>query len=61
MHTRGLKMGIYGDIGNFTCGGYPGDLGYMEKDANTFASWDVDSLKLDGCWFPTALMSVGKI
>ncbi len=48
IHGRGLKFGIYEDYGNFTCAGYPGILGHLETDANTFASWDVDYVKLDG-------------
>ena len=49
VHGKGLKLGIYGDWGTFTCGGYPGTLGYAEVDARTFANWTIDSLKLDGC------------
>lgn len=49
VHAKGLKLGIYGDWGTFTCGGYPGTLGYAEVDAKTFANWTIDSLKLDGC------------
>lgn len=29
--------------------GYPGSEFYLELDANTFAEWGVDMLKLDGC------------
>lgn len=47
---RGLKFGIYSDAGNLTCGEYPGSLGYEEIDAQTFADWGVDYLKLDGCF-----------
>ena len=43
-----MKFGIYEDYGNFTCAGYPGIIGHMDIDANTFASWDVDYVKLDG-------------
>ncbi|XP_039621579.1 alpha-N-acetylgalactosaminidase [Polypterus senegalus] len=51
VHARGLKLGIYGDLGTYTCGGYPGTtLDYIETDALTFASWGVDMLKLDGCY-----------
>ncbi len=32
-----------------TCDGRPGSLGYETKDANTFAAWGVDYLKLDSC------------
>ena len=49
VHGKGLKLGIYGDWGTFTCGGYPGSLGYTAIDAHTFANWTIDSLKLDGC------------
>ncbi|XP_037787232.1 alpha-N-acetylgalactosaminidase-like [Penaeus monodon] len=50
MHKRGLKFGIYEDYGNFTCAGYPGILGHLQKDAETFAEWGVDYVKLDGCY-----------
>lgn len=50
VHSRGLKFGIYEDYGNFTCAGYPGVLGHMDVDAQTFADWEVDYLKLDGCY-----------
>ncbi|GFR91502.1 alpha-N-acetylgalactosaminidase, partial [Elysia marginata] len=49
MHSKGLKLGIYEDFGSKTCAGYPGSEFYMETDANTFAEWEVDSLKFDGC------------
>lgn len=49
VHSLGLKLGIYGDIGTYTCGGYPGTENYIQTDAQTFASWGVDMLKLDGC------------
>ncbi|XP_008288909.1 alpha-N-acetylgalactosaminidase [Stegastes partitus] len=51
MHDRGLKLGIYGDMGTLTCGGYPGTpLDKIELDAQTFADWEVDMLKYDGCY-----------
>ncbi|RUS81951.1 hypothetical protein EGW08_010296 [Elysia chlorotica] len=49
MHSKGLKLGIYEDFGSKTCAGYPGSEFYMQIDANTFAEWEVDSLKFDGC------------
>lgn len=50
VHNRGLKLGIYADMGRFTCMGFPGTtLDKIEHDAKTFASWDVDYLKFDGC------------
>ncbi len=32
-----------------TCQRRPGSLGYEKKDANTYAAWSVDYLKLDSC------------
>ncbi|XP_035954185.1 alpha-N-acetylgalactosaminidase isoform X1 [Halichoerus grypus] len=50
-HSLGLKLGIYGDMGNFTCMRYPGTtLDKVIQDAQTFAEWKVDMLKLDGCF-----------
>jgi len=59
MHERGLKLGIYEDFGNETCGGYPGSLDYLQLDADTFAEWGVDSLKLDGCNVDLKKMNTG--
>lgn len=49
IHSKGLKFGLYEDYGTKTCEGYPGSLGYLEIDAQTFADWGVDYVKLDGC------------
>lgn len=49
MHARGLKLGIYGDVGTNTCAGYPGSYSHLYTDAQTFADWDVDMVKMDGC------------
>lgn len=49
VQERGFKLGIYGDSGNATCGKYPGSQGYEKIDAETFESWGIDYLKLDGC------------
>lgn len=50
VHARGLKLGLYSDIGLKTCEKYPGMAGHMEIDAETFASWEIDYLKVDGCF-----------
>ncbi|KRZ43636.1 Alpha-N-acetylgalactosaminidase, partial [Trichinella pseudospiralis] len=50
LHKRGLKLGMYTNIGSKTCMGYPGSGEDIEKDAETFASWEVDMLKVDGCF-----------
>ncbi|KAG7519009.1 alpha-galactosidase A [Solea senegalensis] len=56
IHSKGLKLGIYADIGKYTCAGYPGSLGYYETDALAFADWGVDLLKFDGCNMDRALV-----
>ncbi|XP_031765772.2 alpha-N-acetylgalactosaminidase-like [Galleria mellonella] len=50
IHERGLKFGIYQDGGKLTCAGYPGVLGHEKLDIETFVKWEVDYLKLDGCY-----------
>ncbi|XP_077164167.1 alpha-galactosidase A [Paroedura picta] len=59
VHSKGLKLGIYADVGNKTCAGFPGSYGYYELDAETFASWGVDLLKFDGCHSDTVDLLVG--
>ncbi|WP_370071621.1 NEW3 domain-containing protein [Streptacidiphilus sp. MAP5-3] len=53
LHKLGLKFGIYEDAGTQTCGGFPGSMGHWQQDADLFASWGVDYVKLDGCNVPT--------
>jgi hypothetical protein len=36
-------------------------LGYLDTDAETFASWNVDYVKLDGCYSHPRDMDRGKI
>lgn len=61
MHDRGLKLGIYGDMGSHTCGGYPGTpLDKIEIDAQTFADWEVDMFKFDGCYSNATEQEQGK-
>lgn len=50
VHSKGLKLGIYADVGNKTCAGFPGSFGHYDLDAQTFADWGVDLLKFDGCY-----------
>lgn len=57
LHSKDLKLGIYGDCGIKTCAGYPGQLSkfdseegnHFQIDAETFSDWEVDSFKFDGC------------
>ncbi|CAH1391697.1 unnamed protein product [Nezara viridula] len=50
LHSRGMKFGIYANLGTKTCAGYPGTITDIYKDADLFASWEVDFVKLDGCY-----------
>lgn len=59
VHSLGLKFGIYEDFGTLTCGGYPGIIDHLELDANTFAEWTVDYVKLDGCYADVQVMDYG--
>ncbi|PNF24276.1 Alpha-N-acetylgalactosaminidase [Cryptotermes secundus] len=59
IHSLGLKFGIYEDFGNYTCAGYPGVVGHMKTDAQTFADWEVDYVKLDGCYSEPEDMDTG--
>jgi len=49
VHSKGLKLGIYSDVGATTCGGYPGSRGHEYQDAITYASWGIDYVKYDWC------------
>lgn len=50
LHSMGMKFGMYSSAGIFTCGRFPGSLGFEQKDADLWASWDVDYLKYDNCF-----------
>ncbi|KAG8201188.1 hypothetical protein JTE90_028843 [Oedothorax gibbosus] len=50
VHAKGLKLGIYTDCGDKTCAGYPGSYKHYDIDAETFAEWGIDMLKVDGCY-----------
>jgi alpha-N-acetylgalactosaminidase len=65
VHSKGLLLGIYADVGSLTCGGYSG----LDMDANltsqqyvqdvaTFARWNVDALKVDGCYEDPSIMNI---
>ena len=49
VHAKGLKFGVYQDMGTETCDGFPGTVGHIETDAKTYAAWGVDFVKMDGC------------
>ena len=52
IHSKGLKLGIYSDAAQLTCGGCTASYGFEEQDARTFASWGIDYLKYDYCNAP---------
>lgn len=55
LHNKGFKFGLYTSAGVYTCNHgerpkpIPGSYGHYEADAKTFASWNVDYVKLDWC------------
>lgn len=52
LHARGLKLGVYTDLGSGSCGTGPGSGGAWEKDAAFFAAIGADYLKVDFCGEP---------
>ena len=50
VHKKGLRFGIYIDVGHLTCGKCPGTWGHEQTDAKTFAAWQVDFVKSDSCF-----------
>ena len=50
MHSKGLKFGLYSDAGYQTCQKRPGSLGFERIDAQTYADWQVDYLKVRVAW-----------
>lgn len=52
IHQKGLKAGIYTDVGPQTCADYEGSFQHDVKDAETFASWGIDLIEEDFCHKP---------
>lgn len=52
IHGKGLKFGMYNDIGTNLCAGSAvGTCGYEDVDARTYIDWGVDFLKVDNCYY----------
>ena len=51
LHSHGLKFGIYSSPGPRTCNRYEGTYGHDALDAATWASWGVDYVKYDWCYY----------
>jgi len=50
IHAKGLLAGIYTDAGTDGCGGVnQGSYGHYQQDADQFAAWGFDALKVDFC------------
>jgi alpha-galactosidase len=50
LHAHGLLAGIYTDAGSSGCGRRGvGSLGHYQQDADTFAAWGFDAIKVDFC------------
>jgi alpha-galactosidase len=50
LHRRHLLAGIYTDAGSSGCRGQGvGSLGHYQQDADTFAAWGFDAVKVDFC------------
>ncbi|KAK4119517.1 glycoside hydrolase family 27 protein [Parathielavia appendiculata] len=52
IHGMGLKFGLYGCAGQWTCAGYPASEGREVSDVAQLVSWGVDFWKYDNCYTP---------
>lgn len=52
IHDKGLKFGMYNDIGTNLCAGaFVGTCGHEDVDAQSYVDWGVDFLKVDNCYY----------
>ncbi len=52
IHSKGLKFGMYNDIGTNLCAGaYVGTCGFEREDAESYIEWGVDFIKVDNCYY----------
>ena len=52
IHSRGLKFGMYNDIGTNLCAGAAvGTCGHELTDAKSYIDWGVDFIKVDNCYY----------
>lgn len=52
IHGKGLKFGMYNDIGTNLCAGAAvGTCGHEDVDAQCYIDWGVDFLKVDNCYY----------
>ncbi len=52
IHDKGLKFGMYNDIGTNLCAGAAvGTCGYEDLDAESYVDWQIDFIKVDNCYY----------
>ena len=52
VHSKGLKFGMYNDIGTNLCASAAvGTHGHEKEDAESYISWDIDFIKVDNCYY----------
>lgn len=52
IHNKGLKFGMYNDIGTNLCAGSAvGTCGFEDVDAQSYIDWGIDFLKVDNCYY----------
>ncbi len=52
IHGKGLKFGMYNDIGEKLCSGAAvGTCGYETVDTQDYVNWDIDFIKVDNCYY----------
>ena len=63
MHDRSVKFALYTAESPHTCAGYPASANNEQVDADTFAAWGVDYMKVDGCgdasYYPAGYPAMG--
>ncbi|SEQ04175.1 alpha-galactosidase [Lachnospiraceae bacterium NE2001] len=51
IHSKGLKFGMYNDVGDRLCSGLEvGTVGYEEIDCQDYVNWKIDYIKVDNCY-----------
>ncbi|HKL98859.1 MAG TPA: alpha-galactosidase [Mobilitalea sp.] len=52
IHSKGLKFGMYNDIGTHLCAGSAvGTCGFEDVDTRSYINWGVDFIKVDNCYY----------
>ncbi len=53
IHSKGLKFGMYNDVGTNLCAGAEvGTCLHEDVDAQKYVEWGVDFIKVDNCYYP---------